>query len=51
MSLVRFVVHKKRINNMTENFIAFIIWSIIGVIFVVMGIYILCSKKEKPFGK
>ena len=35
---------------MQERFIAFIIWAILGVLFIVMGIYDLNSKKEKPFG-
>jgi hypothetical protein len=35
---------------MEERLIAFIIWSIIGVLFIVMGIYDLNSKKAKPFG-
>ena len=29
---------------------AFIIWSIVGALFIVMGIYISNSKKAKPFG-
>jgi hypothetical protein len=29
---------------------AFIIWAIIAVFFIVMGIYDLTSKKAKPFG-
>ena len=35
---------------MEERLIAFIIWAIIGVLFIVIGIYDLISKKEKPFG-
>ncbi len=35
---------------MEEGLIAFIIWAIMGVLFIVMGIYNLNSKKEKPFG-
>lgn len=35
---------------MEERLIAFIIWAIIGVLFIVMGIYCLNSKKAKPFG-
>lgn len=35
---------------MEEGKIAFIIWAILGVFFVVMGIYDMTSKKEKPFG-
>ena len=29
---------------------AFIIWSIVGILFIVMGIYDFNSKKAKPFG-
>ena len=29
---------------------AFIIWAILGVLFIVMGIYDMLSKKAKPFG-
>ena len=35
---------------MEENVLAFIIWAILGVLFVIMGIYDLNSKKTKPFG-
>ena len=35
---------------MEERFIAFIIWGIIGLLFIVMGIYEFHSKKAKPFG-
>ncbi len=35
---------------MEEGLIAFIIWAIMGVLFIVMGIYDLNSKKAKPFG-
>lgn len=35
---------------MGERIIAFIIWAIIGVLFIVMGVYDINSKKEKPFG-
>ena len=35
---------------MEEGKIAFIIWAVLGVFFVVMGIYDMTSKKEKPFG-
>ena len=35
---------------MEERLIAFIIWAIIGVLFIVMGIYDFNSKKAKPFG-
>ena len=35
---------------MGEGLMAFIIWAILGVFFIVMGIYDILSKKEKPFG-
>ena len=35
---------------MEERLIAFIIWAIIGVLFIVMGIYDFNSKKAKTFG-
>lgn len=35
---------------MEEGKIAFIIWAVLGVFFVVMGLYDMTSKKEKPFG-
>ena len=35
---------------MEERLTAFIIWAIMGVLFIVMGIYDMNSKKEKPFG-
>ena len=35
---------------MEGRVMAFIIWSIVGALFIVMGIYISNSKKEKPFG-
>ena len=35
---------------MGERVIAFIIWAIMGVLFIVMGIYDMNSKKAKPFG-
>lgn len=35
---------------MGERLIAFIIWAIMGVFFIVMGIYDMNSKKAKPFG-
>ena len=35
---------------MEERFMAFIIWGIIGLLFIVMGIYDFNSKKAKPFG-
>lgn len=30
--------------------LAFVIWTLMGIIFVGMGIYDMCSKKEQPFG-
>ena len=41
---------KERTPLMEERFIAFIIWGIIGLLFIVMGIYDFNSKKAKPFG-
>jgi len=35
---------------MEGRLIAFVIWVIIGVLFIVMGIYDFNSKKAKPFG-
>ena len=35
---------------MGEGAIAYIIWAVIGVMIIAMGIYDMCSKKEKPFG-
>ena len=35
---------------MEESKVAFIIWAIIGALFVVWGIYCMISKKAKPFG-
>lgn len=35
---------------MEERLGAFIIWTILGVIFILMGIYDMNSKKAKPFG-
>lgn len=35
---------------MEERLIAFVIWAIVGVLFIVMGIYDMKSKKAKPFG-
>lgn len=29
---------------------AFVIWTIVGILFIVMGIYDWFSRKEKPFG-
>ena len=35
---------------MDGRLIAFIIWTIMGVLFIAMGIYDMNSKKAKPFG-
>ena len=35
---------------MGERLWAFIIWTIVGIVFIVMGIYDMNSKKAKPFG-
>ena len=35
---------------MEGRWIAFIIWALMGVLFIAMGIYYLSSKKAKPFG-
>ena len=35
---------------MEERVMAFVIWAILGVLFIIMGIYDMNSKKEKPFG-
>ena len=35
---------------MEERVMAFIIWAIIGLLFILMGIYCIKSKKEKTFG-
>ena len=35
---------------MDERLIAFIIWVIVGVLFIILGIYDMNSKKTKPFG-
>ena len=35
---------------MDEGLWAFIVWGIVGVAFIVMGIYDMNSKREKPFG-
>lgn len=39
-------------NRMKRGFgmTAFIIWSIVGLFFIVMGIYCMLSKKQKEFG-
>ena len=43
-------LNKERILIMGERLWAFIIWTIVGVVFIVMGIYDMNSKKAKPFG-
>lgn len=35
---------------MEERLIAFSIWAVLGVLFIVLGIYYMNSKKAKPFG-
>ena len=35
---------------MTETMLAFIFWSIIGLLFIVLGIYAFFSKKAQPMG-
>ena len=35
---------------MGEGLWAFVIWTIVGIVFIVMGIYDMNSKKAKPFG-
>ena len=35
---------------MGERLWAFIIWTIVGIVFIVMGIYDMNSKNAKPFG-
>ena len=35
---------------MTEMMLAFTIWSIIGLLFIVLGIYAFFSKKAQPMG-
>ena len=35
---------------MEEKLLAFVIWAIMGAIFIVMGIYCLKSKRVQPFG-
>ena len=42
--------NKERIHIMEERLMAFIIWAIMGVLFIIMGIYDFNSKKEKTFG-
>lgn len=35
---------------MGEGLWAFVIWTLVGIVFIVMGIYDMNSKKVKPFG-
>lgn len=35
---------------MEERMLAFVIWAIMGILFIVMGIYNMNSKKTRPFG-
>jgi hypothetical protein len=35
---------------MEERLIAFSIWAVLGVLFILLGIYYMNSKKAKPFG-
>ena len=35
---------------MTEMQLAFIIWIVVGLIFTIYGVIVMCSKKERPFG-
>ena len=35
---------------MTETTLAFIIWSAVGLLFIIMGIYAFFSKKSQPMG-
>lgn len=35
---------------MEERLLAFIIWAIVGILFIAMGIHNINSKKTKPFG-
>lgn len=35
---------------MEEKLMAFLIWIIVGVLFIIMGIYCIKSRKAKPFG-
>ena len=35
---------------MTETILAFIFWSIIGLLFIILGIYAFFSKKAQPMG-
>ena len=35
---------------MEEKFLAFTIWAIMGLLFIIMGIYCMKSRKVRPFG-
>ena len=35
---------------MEEKFLAFTIWAIMALLFIIMGIYCMKSRKTKPFG-
>lgn len=35
---------------MSESVHVFIIWAVVGVLFIGYGIYVCFSKKQKPFG-
>ena len=41
---------KERTDSMAGRSMAFIIWTIMGVMFVAMGICSFCARKPKPFG-
>ena len=41
---------QKRMDNMDGRSMAFIIWTIMGAMFVAMGICLFNSRKPKPFG-
>ena len=43
-------INRERIHTMEERLTAFIICAILGVLFIVMGIYDMISTKAKPFG-
>ncbi len=35
---------------MEGRLMGFIIWGVVGILFILMGIYKICSKKTQPFG-
>lgn len=35
---------------MSETILAFMIWAVIGLLFILMGIYAIFSKKAQPMG-